>query len=1039
MLKQLIIQSVKHRALVLLGTLMLVLAGVHAVRQINVDAIPDLSDVQVIVKTPYAGQSPELVEQQITYPLSSLLMAVPGAKTVRGYSFFGDSYIYVIFEEGTDIYWARSRVLEYLSQSRQQLPDGVEPTLGPDASGVGWVYQYALKDETGSHSLADLKSLQDWFLKQELQSVAGVAEVATVGGMTRTYQIEIDPLKLARYQLDIEQVRQAVTANNAETGGSVVELAETEFMVRARGYLQSVDDFAHIPLGVRNQANIPLMLKDIASIRLGPQMRRGIAELDGRGEVVGGIVVMRSGENARNVIEKVKNKLEQLKTGLPQGVQIVPVYDRADFIQRSVDNLLDKLLDEMFLVALVLALFLLHLRSTLVALLILPLSLLFSVVLMNLFGITANIMSLGGIAIAIGALVDAAIVMVENVHKHLEEFTENTGRQPDINEHWQLVIDASRQVGPSLFWSLIIITVSFFPVFVLEGQEGKLFSPLALTKSFAMAGSALFAVTLIPVLMGFWVKGKIIPEHRNPLSRLLVWLYLPVLNLALKWPKITILTALLMLASAYYPARHSGQEFMPQIDEGTLLYMPTTLPGISVGKAAQLLQQTDRLIKSVPEVKSVFGKVGRAETATDPAPLTMLETTIQLQPKSQWRAGMTLDKLTAELQQKVHFPGLSNAWVQPIKTRIDMLSTGIKTPLGIKISGDDIRQIEAIASQVETILKSLPGTRSVFAQRTASGRYIDIQPDMQALGEYGLNVEQLHNLVRFAIGGAQIDQLISGNERYPVNLRFPRHYRDSLEALQDLPVTTPSGLYVPLSQLASISFQQGPAMLKSENARRVGWIFIDIQDVSVGEYLQQAQTLLKQQLVLPERYSLDWSGQYESMQRVSAKLQQIVPVTLMLCFMLLYITLGSWQQSLVVMLTLPVGLSGSLWMLWYLGINMSVATAVGMIALAGVAAEFGVVMYLYLNQSWQDELDKSPATLIQAVRNGAARRVRPKAMTVLTILISLIPVMLSQGTGHEVMQPIAAPLIGGMLLAPFASLFIIPVLFMWLEKRKLVI
>ncbi|WP_438862831.1 efflux RND transporter permease subunit [Neptunicella sp.] len=1039
MLKQLIALSVKHRALVIIATFMLVLTGFHAIRQINVDAIPDLSDVQVIVKTSYAGQSPELVEQQITYPLSNILMAVPGAKTVRGYSFFGDSYIYVIFDEGTDIYWARSRVLEYLTQARQQLPDGVEPTLGPDASGVGWVYQYALKDETGQHSLADLKSLQDWFLKQELQSVAGVAEIATVGGMTRTYQIEIDPLKLAAYHLDTEQVRQAILANNGETGGSVIELAESEFMLRARGYLHTVDDFANVPLGVRNQANVPVTLRDIASIHLGPQLRRGIADLDGRGEVVGGIVVMRSGENARDVIARVKSKIEQLKPGLPKGVEIIPVYDRADFIQRSVDNLLDKLLDEMLLVALVLILFLLHFRSALVALVILPLSLLFSVILMNLVGITANIMSLGGIAIAIGALVDAAIVMVENVHKHREEFSDTQQRQPNRSEHWQLVINASQQVGPSLFWSLVIITVSFFPIFVLEGQEGRLFTPLALTKSFAMAGSALLAVTLIPVLMGFWVKGRIIPERRNPLSRLLVWLYLPVLNAALRFPKVTLLVGIMLMLSALYPLNRTGYEFMPQIDEGTLLYMPTTLPGISAGKAAQILQQTDQLIKSVPEVHSVFGKVGRAETATDPAPLTMLETTIQLKPKHEWRVGMTLDKLTDELQHKIQFPGLSNAWVQPIKTRIDMLSTGIKTPLGIKISGDDVKQIEHIATQVERMLKTLPNTRSVFAQRTAAGHYIDIQPDRQALGEYGLTMDKLHDLVRFAIGGAQIDQVVSGNERYPINLRFPRHYRDNLQALRDLPVSTPGGLYIPLSQLAKISFQQGPAMLKSENARRVGWIFIDIQNVSVGEYLQQAQSLLAQQIELPARYSLSWSGQYESMQRVANQLQQVVPMTLLIVLILLTITLRSWQQSMIVMFTLPIGLAGSLWLIWGLGLNLSVAAAVGMIALAGVAAEFGVVMYLYLNQAWQQQSQKSAETLLNAVRDGAVQRVRPKAMTVLTILISLIPIMYNQGTGHEVMQPIAAPLIGGMIVAPLVSLLIIPVAFMWLEKRKLAI
>lgn len=1036
MIARIIQTAVQQRILVLLLSLVLAVAGVQAIRHVTVDAIPDLSDVQVIIKTAYPGQSPELVEQQITYPLSRALMAVPGANTVRGYSFFGDSYIYVIFADGTDMYWARSRVLEYLSQAQKDLPNGVQPALGPDASGVGWVYQYALVDRSGTQDLADLKSLQDWYLKPELQAVAGVSEVATVGGMTRTYQIVLDPLKLAQYQLDISHIRRAVQAANAETGGSVLEQGEMELMIRARGYLATLDDFRQIPLGRTNAGHIPLLLKDVATIRTGPALRRGIAELDGEGEVTGGIIVMRSGENARNVIQAVRERLQELQTGLPDGVEIITTYDRSDFIQRTIDNLSDKLLEEMAFVAIVLVLFLLHLRSALVAIVVLPLAILSALVVMWALEISANIMSLGGIAIAIGALVDAAIVMLENQHKHLEAFEQQHGHQPDTRQRWQLVIESCSEVGPALFWSLMLITVSFFPVFALSGQEGRLFGPLALTKSLAMAAAALLAITLVPVLMGYGVRGKIISESRNPLSRVLIAAYRPLLRGVLKVPVLTLLVAILLAASSAYPLMRLGSEFMPTIDEGTLLYMPTTLPSVSAGKAAQILQQTDRLIKTVPEVAQVFGKVGRAETATDPAPLTMLETTILLKPREQWRSGKTLDDVIAELDSTVRLPGLTNAWVQPIKTRIDMLSTGIKTPLGLKIAGDDVAVIEQIGQQIEQRLSALSLTRSVFAERTAAGRYLDIQPDLNALARYGLSVDDLHEVVRYAIGGQQISTLVAGTERYPINLRLPRHWRDTLQDLRDLPVSGANGVYIPLSAVATLSIKDGPAMLKSENARLNGWVFIEHQANSAGEYIAAAKQALAD-MPLPPRYTLSWSGQYEAMQRVSERLLQIVPMTLLLCLVLLYASLQRWSQAITVMFTLPLALAASLWLLWLLEFNLSVAVAVGMIALAGVAAEFGVVMYLYLNQAWQQCADKSEAGLRAAVLQGAVQRIRPKAMTVLTIIASLLPLLFSQGAGHEVMARIAAPMLGGMLFAPLISLFVIPVVFYWSERRKL--
>ncbi len=1042
MLTQLINGVVRNRLLVLIGALFLAALGWQSMNRIALDALPDLSDVQVIIKTPYPGQSPQQVEDQITYPLSSAMLAVPGAKTVRGYSFFGDSYVYVLFEDGTDLYWARSRVLEYLSQVEGQLPDGVRPALGPDASGVGWVYQYALVDRTGQHDLAQLRSLQEWFLKPELQSVAGVAEVASVGGMDAAYQIVVDPHKLAAYKLDLAAVRSAVRQANREVGGSVIELAEAEYMVRTRAYRQSLADFEQIPLGIRNSRNMPLLLKDVASVRRGPAMRRGIAELNGEGEVAGGIVVMRFGENALNTIEGVKARLAQLKAGLPHGVELVTTYDRSQLIERAISNLKQKLLEEMALVAVVCLLFLIHVRSTLVAIVTLPLSVLISFTLMEWFHVNANIMSLGGIAIAIGAVVDAAIVMVENAHKHLEHFQAEQGRQPTTKEHWQLMREASCEVGPALFFSLLIITLSFLPVFALEEQEGRLFKPLAFTKTFVMGTSALLAITLVPVLMGWLIRGKIPSEQRNPISRLLIAGYRPLLHLTLRFPKTLLLLCLLLLGSGLYPLTWMGSEFMPQLEEGDLLYMPTTLPGISIGKAGQLLQQTDRLIKTVPEVESVFGKVGRAETATDPAPLTMIETTIRLKPREQWRPDMTLERIIDTLQQRVQIPGLTNAWVQPIKTRIDMLSTGIKTPVGLRISGPELATIESVGKQVEAILSAVDGTRSVYSERSAGGRYIEISPDLVKAGQYGISLTTINDAVSMALGGMRIDSTVEGRERYPINLRYPRHFRDDLEALQKLPLTTRDGVFVPLVSVAQVAIVDGPPMIKSENSQISGWTFVDLQTgVSLGDYIARAQQALDQQLELPPRYALSWGGQYQYLQRVKAKMQTLVPLTLIVIFAMLFVTFHRVDQALLVMLSLPFALVGSLWLCWWLGFNFSVAVAVGMIALAGVAAEFGVIMLLYLNNALKAARDRqqlaSVSQLHAALEQGAVLRVRPKAMTVITVIAGLLPIMIGQGSGNEVMQKIAAPMIGGMLVAPLLSMLMMPAVMLLLERRKL--
>ncbi|MBB1322274.1 efflux RND transporter permease subunit [Shewanella sp. SR43-8] len=1041
MLAKIISASIKQRVMVLVLTAVIALVGYQAMRMTPLDALPDLSDVQVIVKTSYPGQAPQLVEDQITYPLSSAMLAVPGAKTVRGFSMFGDSFVYVIFEDGTDIYWARSRVLEYLSQTQDQLPAGVTPSIGPDASGVGWIFQYALVDRNGQYDLAQLRSLQDWFLKLELQSVAGVSEVATVGGMEQTYQVVVDPHKLALYQIDLMTIRNALDNSNSSTGGSVIEMAEAEYMITSSGYRQTIADFAEIPLGILSETGTPVLMKDVAQLRTGPAARRGIAELDGKGEVVGGIVVMRYGENALETINNVKKKLEQISNGLPDGVELVTTYDRSDLILRSVDNLTHKVLEEMLVVGLICLLFLLHARSTLVAIITLPISILVSFIAMNIIGVNANIMSLGGIAIAIGAVVDASIVMVENTHKHLEHYRQKHGKAPEGEDHWQLVKEASIEVGPALFFSLLIITLSFTPVFALEAQEGRLFHPLAFTKTFAMAASAILAITLIPVLMGYFVRGKIPDERKNPISRVLIAIYQPLLKWVLNFPKITIGLAIIVLFSAYYPLSQMGSEFMPTLEEGDLLYMPTTLPSVSAGKAAEILQQTDRLIKTVPEVKRVFGKVGRAITATDPAPLTMLETTIMLKPTAEWRDGVTLESIIAELQKTVRIPGMTNAWVQPIKTRIDMLSTGVRTPVGIKISGSNVEELQRIGAEIEAVVNQLPGTVSAFSQRSSGGRYIDITPDLKNAARYGMTLKDIQDVVQMAIGGMTIGESIQGQERYPINIRYPRELRDNIEKLKNLPVLTKTGKYLPLSYLADLKISDGAPMLASENGRLISWVFVDLKDISIGEYIVAAEKALKQQITLPPRYNYSFAGQYEYMQRVDAKMKMVIPLMIAVIFMLLMMTFNSVIQASVIMLSLPFSLVGSAWLLYGLDFNFSVAVSVGMIALAGVAAEFGVVMQVYLNNSIKAYKQAgnyhSRADLTAALVEGAVMRIRPKAMTVATIFFGLLPIMWGSGTGNEVMQKIAAPMVGGMVTAPLLSLFVIPAIYLLIYGRKL--
>ncbi|MHB8473962.1 MAG: efflux RND transporter permease subunit [Gammaproteobacteria bacterium] len=1033
MIASLIDWSLRNRVMVLLVSGILVALGLYAIATIPVDAIPDLSDTQVIIKTSYPGQAPQVVEDQVTYPLATTLLAVPGALTVRGFSMFGDSFIYVLFKDGTDLYWARARVLEYLNQAAGKLPAGVTPTLGPDATGVGWIFEYALVDRSGHHDLAQLRALQDWFLKLELQSVPGVAEVATVGGMVKEYQVEVDPVKLLAYGITLPQVETAIRRSNGETGGSVIEMAGAEYMIRARGYIHSIDDLRRVPLSV-GVGGTPVQLGDVAHIHLGPQLRRGVAELNGEGEVVGGIVVMRQGQNAQATIALIKQRIADLQRSLPEGVRIVPTYDRSALVERAVSNLQEKLLEESLVVALVCAVFLFHIRSSLVAIVSLPVGIFIAFMVMRTQGINANIMSLGGIAIAIGAMVDAAIVMIENLHKHIEHALPNADR-------WQLTRDAAREVGPALFFSLLIITVSFLPVFTLEAQEGRLFAPLVYTKTYAMAAAALLAVTLVPVLMGYLIRGHIRPEQANPLNRALISAYHPVIDWVLQHRALTVGVALLMLATLVYPLPRLGSEFMPPLDEGDLLYMPITLPSVSVGEATRILQQTDRLIRQTPEVKSVFGKAGRAETATDPAPLSMIETVVQLKDPSQWRPGVTLDSIKAELARNVRLPGLSTTWTMPIHTRIDMLATGFRTPVGIKIAGPDLAGIDRVAMDIERVLKPLPGTRSVYADRVTGGRYVDIDIDRNAAARYGLNILDVQDMVGTALAGETITNTVEGRERYPVNLRYPRALRDTLPALSASRIATPSGAQIPLGDVASLRLVDGPPEIKSENARLNGWVYIDTTSEDLGGYVRRAQEAIQKSVQIPAGYVLNWSGQYEYMQRAAARLKIVVPLTLALIVLLLYLNFRNAVETAMIILSLPFALIGGFWLVYLLGYQLSVAVGVGFIALAGVATEFGVVMLLYLDNTLARHLAEGRVNTWQDLKNviveGAALRVRPKMMTVAVIIAGLLPIMLSHGTGSEVMQRIAAPMIGGMITAPLLSLVVIPVIYAVWKRRAL--
>ena len=1039
MIARLIRWSVANRLLVLLVTLLLSVWGGYSLRHMPIDALPDLSDVQVIIRTSYPGQAPQIVENQVTYPLATTMLSVPGAKTVRGFSFFGDSFVYVIFDDGTDLYWARSRVLEYLNQVQSRLPASAKTSLGPDATGVGWIYQYALVDRSGRNDLSQLRTLQDWFLKYELKSLPDVAEVASVGGMVRQYQVLLDPRKLAAYGISYSQVREALKAGNQETGGAVLELAEVEYMVRASGYLKTLDDFRAVPLAMR--AGIPVQLGDVATIQVGPEMRRGIAELDGEGEVAGGIVILRSGKNAQTTIAAVKAKLAELQKSLPPGVEVINTYDRSALIERAISNLSHKLIEEFIVVALVCAAFLWHLRSALVAIIALPLGVLMAFAVMRYQGINANIMSLGGIAIAIGAMVDAALVMIENAHKKIEAWQhQHPDQRLEGEARWQVMTQAAEEVGPALFFSLLIITLSFIPVFTLEAQEGRLFGPLAFTKTYAMAAAAGLSVTLIPVLMGYWIRGRIPAEQKNPLTRGLIAGYRPALEWALKAPRMTLAIALALLASTAWPLLHLGGEFLPKLDEGDLLYMPSALPGLSAQKAAELLQITNRMIKTLPEVERVFGKAGRAETATDPAPLEMFETTIQLKPREQWRAGMTPEKLIEELDQAVKVPGLSNLWVPPIRNRIDMLATGIKSPIGVKVSGADLAAIDRIAGRIEQVAKTVPGVSSALAERLTGGRYIDLQIDRVAAARYGLNIADLQALVSGAIGGENVTETVEGRARFPVNLRFPREWRDTPQRLTDLPLLTPSGQQITLGSVARVLISDGPAMLKSENARPSGWVYVDVRGRDLAAVAKDLRLAVAAKVKLDAGISLAYSGQFEYMERANARLLLVVPATLLIIFVLLYLTFGRFDEALLIMATLPFALTGGVWFLYLLGYQQSIATGVGFIALAGVAAEFGVVMLLYLKHALQDRLAAGATISTQlvddAIREGAVLRVRPKAMTVAVILAGLLPIVWGSGSGSEVMSRIAAPMLGGMVTAPLLSLFIVPAVYALLRRPR---
>jgi Cu(I)/Ag(I) efflux system membrane protein CusA/SilA len=1021
--------SVKARGLVVVAALVLTLIGIAAVRTTPVDALPDLSDVQVIIRTTYPGQAPQIVENQVTYPLTTTMLSVPGARVVRGYSFVGDSFVYVLFEDGTDLYWARSRVLEYLSQVQGKLPAGATASLGPDATGVGWIYEYALIDKTGYHDLAQLRSIQDWFLRYELKSVPGVAEVASIGGMVKQYQVVVDPQKLAAYGVTANDVSEALKRANQETGGGVVEMAEAEYIVRATGYLKTLDDFRAVP--IRTAAGgIPVLLGDVATVQVGPDMRRGIAELNGEGEVAGGVIVMRQGKNAREVIEGVRSKLAELKASLPPGVEIVTTYDRSGLIDRAVENLTGKLFEEFLIVALVCGLFLWHARSALVAILTLPLGILLAFIVMRVQGLNANILSLGGIAIAIGAMVDAAVVMIENAHKHLERWAhDNPGEDLSGEDRWRVITNAAAEVGPALFLSLLIITFSFIPIFSLQGQEGRLFAPLAFTKTYAMAGAALLSITLIPVLMGWLIWGRIPSEDSNPINRFLTRIYRPALDWVLAKPKAALLIAVLVFASSLWPITQTGGEFMPQMNEGDLLYMPSALPGISTAKASMLLQQTDRLIKTVPEVESVFGKAGRADSATDPAPLEMFETTICFKPKSQWRSGMTQAKLIDELDKTVKVPGLANFWIPPIRNRIDMLATGIKSPIGIKVSGANLDDIDRTARQIEAVAKTVPGISSALAERLSGGRYIDVAINRAAAARYSLNVADVQAVVSGAIGGEGVGQTVEGLARYPISVRYPREIRDSVDDIINLPVLTPSRQQITLGTVADVHISNGPPMLRSENGRPATWVYIDGRGRALTEIVGDLQRAVTQKVKLPPGISIAYTGQFEFLERATQRLKLVVPATLLIIFALLYATFRRWDEAALIMATLPFALTGGVWLLYLLGFNQSVATGVGFIALAGVSAEFGVVMLIYLKSALAENSDVEAA-----VRAGALLRVRPKAMTVAVILAGLLPILIGTGAGSEVMSRIAAPMIGGMLTAPLLSMLIIPAAYLLMRR-----
>ena len=1034
MIEQIIRWSISNRFLIVLVTIIVLLSGVAIIKQTPVDAIPDLSDVQVIIKTPFPGQAPQVVEDQITYPLTTAMLSVPYAVTVRGYSFFGDSYVYVIFEEGTDLYWARSRVLEYLSQVTSRLPEGAKPELGPDATGVGWVYEYALVDRKGNHDLSQLRSIQDWFLKYELQTVPGVAEVATIGGMVKQYQVVVDPDQLRAYDIPISKISNAIKKGNQEAGASVIEMAEAEYMVRVTGYITGLEELRNIPLGV-NARGTPVLLKDVAHVRIGPQLRRGIAELNGEGEVVGGVIVMRWGENAKKVIDSVKDKLDELQQGLPDGVEIVETYDRSDLIERAINTLKDALIEELVLVALVCIIFLLHFRSALVVIISLPLGILMAFIIMNVQGINANIMSLGGIAIAIGVMVDAAIVMIDNVHKHIE-------RKNDDSDHWSVIATATTEVGPPIFFSLLITGLSVLPIFTLQAQEGRMFSPLAFTWVYAMLSATLLAVTVVPVLLGYFIKGRVVSSDKNFITRILIVLYKPVIHAVLRFPVSIVFSALIIMVVGLWPFTQLGSEFMPDLDEGDLMYMPTTLPAISIGKAQQILQQTDKLIRTVPEVESVFGKIGRAETATDPAPLTMVETLIRLKPRDEWREGMTLEKLKAELNSLVKLPGITNAWVMPIKTRIDMLATGIKTPVGIKIAGIDLKVIEDIGRQIEKVLKDVPGTASVYAERVAGGRYLTVDIDRINAARLGLNINDIQDIVRTAVGGMNIAETVEGLERYPINIRYPHELRDSLEQIRLLPIVTPAGARIPLGDVATVNVTDGPPMIKSENARINGWIFVDTKGRDLGSYVSEAREHVSKNVDLPPGYSINWSGQYEYMLRAMERLTIVIPITFFIIFLLLYLNFKKLSDVLLIMGFLPFALGGGAWFLYLLNYNLSVAVGVGFIALAGIAVQDSVLMIEFLNKAVDKlKISKQKITkehLIADISEAASQRVRPIMMTTCSTIVGLLPIMFINGTGSEVMTRVVAPMIGGMISSTALTLIVIPVVYFVWKKYALI-